>query len=491
MDPYHQRLQRNNNENAKPGASWQTVPSYNNKTRSFGGGDGNYNDSMVPAVSSPVGNFRDWEGLAFTHEMNQLAFDASAKARNNAPAFRPPVARHVDREGSPSVAVFAEANKRAHQAIKHPEQFARGTLVRMNRDTGDVQALVDHQTFLAWKRAEYARRLQCEERGETFVPQKVPFSQQFAQVAKEGARNGYDADASIRSFGTAIDIDFNRRSKQVLVPQVVGTPEEVAWLQRPAIPPPTGWSGTWDTCPGHEVLLQLLAVSGATPANSPALTRHLMYPDLLSCVQRLTFGNYMVLYDRPGEPPHERYFYIKSLPLANRAQYCPFFCYSTHRRSTNAIDAVPLCNVIWVTPGVHTGRLKRYQVSEESRYIYGPMVGKKRAEMLNYGAFTVWVYMGDRMKSIDIVATDPLQYEMWLTLLDNVAQTNASLDLGNRVRTVQRYIEELKCEGNLHDLKPDPQPGFFEKYFGRSRGGGVGGGGSRNLRDTTLDDTAY
>lgn len=447
---------------------------------------------MVTSAASPAGNFRDWEGLAFTHELNQLASEASRTARNNAPSFRPPAQRHVEREGSPSVAVFAEANKRAHQALKHPEAFARGALVRLSKDGGDTQALVDHQTFLAWKRAEYARRLQCEERGETFVPQSVPFSKEFAQIAQQGARKGYDAEASIRAFGTAIDVDFTKRSKQVLVPQVVGTPEEVAWLQRPAVPPPTGWQGTWDTCAGHEVLLQLLAVSGATPANSPALTRHLMYPDLLSCVQRLSFGNYMVLYDRPGEPPHERYFYIKSLPLANRSQYCPFLCYSTHRRSATAIDAVPLCNVIWITPGVHSDKLKRYQVSEESRYIYGPMVGKKRAEMLNYGAFSIWVYMGDRIKSIDVVATDPLQYEMWLTLLDNVAQTNASLDLSNRVRTVQRYIEELKCDGNLKDLKPDPQPGYFERFFGRNRGVyGAGGAGSGGSGVHGVNDGAY
>ena len=87
--------------------------------------------------------------------------------------------------------------------------------------------------------------------------------------------------------------------------------------------------------------------------------------------------------------------------------------------------------------------------------------------MLNYGAFSIWVYMNDRLKSIDVVATDPLAYEMWMTLLDNVAQTNAALDLSNRVRTVQRYVEELKVNDNLNDLKPDPKPGLLERFSSR------------------------
>jgi hypothetical protein len=436
------------------------------------------------AAALPPGAFRDWEGLSNTHHLNQIAA-ASPRRTGSAPAGARGgvLQRMTEREGSPSVAVFAEAAKRAHAALNDPHAVARALggqpLASRGGERGgrslalgsDQQALVDHQTYLAWKRAEYARRLQCEAEGAAFVPQPLPFSKEFAAVAAAGARNNYDADAAIRAFGTAIDVDFTRRSAQMLAPQVVGTPEEIAWLQRPLIPPPRGWQGTWDTCPGHEVLLQLLAVSGATPANSPGLTRHIMYPDLLSCVQRMLYGCYNVLYDRPGEPPHERYFYIKSLPLASRAQYCPFLCYSTHRQSHTAIDAIPLCNVIWVTPGVHTDKLQRYLVAPESRYVYGPYVGKRRAEMLIYGAFSVWVYDGTSMRSVDIVSTDPLAYEMWLTVLDNVAQVNASLDLSGRVRTVQRYIEELKVAGNLKALKPDPQPGFFERFFGR-RGAG-------------------
>ena len=492
MDPFHSRLTARPDQN-RPTTPPVTTPSFSHasswKAASVNGngssaGRGLQQQPQQPASSSLMssntmssapsqiaapngGNFRDWEGLSNTY---QLSKDAARRPARAGPGGVAVVHQHVEREGSPSVAVFAEAAKRANRALLNPQAVIRGG--GGGNSNSDVQPLVDHQTFLAWKRAEYARRLQCEEAGEAFVPQLLPFSKHFADVvARQGAAKGYDADASIRAFGSGvgIDVDFRRRAARTLPAQVVGTKEEIAWLQKPAIPPPAGWQGTWDTCAGHEMLLQLMAVSGATPANSPALVRHIMYPDLLSCVQRLSYGSYLVRYDRPGEPPHERYFYIKSLPLANRSQYCPFLCFAVHRKSHQALDAVPLCNVIWVTPGVHTPNLQRYLVAEGSRYIHGPYVGKARAEMLNYGAFTVWVYNGAELQPIDVVATDPLAYEMWLTLLDNCAQLNASLDLSNRVRTVQRYIEQLKTEGNLKDLKPTPKPGYFERLFGAFR----------------------
>lgn len=474
------RNQPSNAENN--GQTWRTV------LKPGDAANNNTNNRTVTAPglinSTTGGGFRDWEGLQNSYALTQAAMN-QAQARNQ-PAFRQASqqpndfrVRQVDREGSPSVAVFADSMRRAQAALRNPQ-----AVLRRDGDNGNnsnngggapgapQQVLVDHQTFLAWKRAEYARRLQCEANNDEFIPQPLPFSKEFEKTVRSSAANGYDADRSIREFGTAITVDFKKRSTQVLAPQVIGTAEEVAWLQRPAIPPPRGWTGTWDTCPGHDVLLQLLAVSGATPSNSPALTRHIMYPDLLSCVQRLSFGSYLVLYDKPGEPPHERFFYIKPLPLANRSQYCPFLCYAQHRKSQTAEDAIPLCNVIWVTPGVHSDNLQRYQVSEGSRYIYGPYVGKKRAEMLNYGAFSVWVYDGKHLRSVDVVATDPLAYEMWMTLLDSVSQINASLDLSNRVRTVQRYIEELKVRGELRELKPEKKPNWFQRVFGF--------GGSRN-----------
>jgi hypothetical protein len=154
----------------------------------------------------------------------------------------------------------------------------------------------------------------------------------------------------------------------------------------------------------------------------------------------------MVHYTK-SEWPHERYFYVKSLPLANRGQFCPFLCWSMHRHSHQAVDAVPLCNVMWVTQGLCTEPLlKRYAGGD---YIEGPFIGKGRAELLVHGACSVWVYDGSETRSIDIVSPDPLVFAMFMKLLEDVAQLNAALDTSGGVRALQRDLEALREQGKL------------------------------------------
>ena len=198
------------------------------------------------------------------------------------------------------------------------------------------------------------------------------------------------------------------------------------------------------------MILQLLAVSGSSPENSPSLTKHFMYPELLSCFQRLQYGTYLILYQN-GEPPHERYFYVKPLPLANKTQYCPYLCWATHKNANNASDCIPLCNVMWVTQGCYTPELRKYRRNDE--YIDGPFVGKKRVACLSHGCMTIWLYDGRKTRGINVLATDPLVFTMWMKLLDDCAQLNAALDLSGSVRALQRFLEDLKNEDRLDRVK--------------------------------------
>lgn len=335
----------------------------------------------------------------------------------------------VGRSGSPSVSVLRPA-----------ADTAKASMTRLLNNSNEVrdapQQLLDHQAYLEWRREEYRKRQEAEARGELYVERR-PYSDQFVKSLPGGGD------------GNMISVDFVQRSRKLFTkPQIVGSKEEIAWLQSPEIPLPVGWNGYWDLCAGHELLLQIMALSGVNPENSPSLTQHFMYPELLSCIQRLQYGAYLVHYDK-GEPPHERYFYVKPLPLASKSQYCPFLCWSTHRHSHQAMDAVPLCNVMWVTQGVCSKTLQKYFLGGD--FIGGPFVGKNRAELLVHGVFTVWVFDGKETKGIDLCATDPLVFAMFMKLLEDVAQLNASLDVTGSVRALQRDIEAMREEGTLHD----------------------------------------
>jgi hypothetical protein len=474
----------------------------------------------VDFAPSPHGLVRDWEGLA--HARNARAEMARAQWM--------PEARLVQREGPTAVATLAESSARANFALDHPEAALRvvqtpGAAAATTRGgyadasglvaSPHARTFVDHQTYLAWKRQEYQRHLEAEAAGEVFVPRPFPGTEApgAAQMPLPSERGvqfrdpvnaqpaGSEADQMDEEEETdeeeqelaaqwqgreppreavarAVEARVRRQQRNAHIKslngflkdaRLVGTADEIAWLHPPQVPPPQGWNGYWDLCAGHELLLQLMRVSGATPTNSPTLTKHFMYAELLSCVQRMQYGNYLVFFDRRGESPHERWFYIKSLPLASSAQLCPFLCWAKHRTAHNAIDAIPLTNVMWVTPGVHTERFKRWRIgnSDGARYLHGPFVGKSRANILVYGAFTVWVYDGGkRVRGIDVVATDPLAFTMWMKLLDDVAQLNAALDTTGCVRAVQQYIEELKVAKQLAELDP-PKPSILERIYAK------------------------
>jgi hypothetical protein len=373
------------------------------------------------------GSNTDWEGVASLQRSvnsNQAQQRGWVPPGGGAPRGS---AVSPGRSSSPSVSVLRPAADQAKLASR-----------RFLESTAEVrdgpQHLLDHQAFLEWRREEYKKRLDAEARGELYQERR-PYSESFVKTLPAGGSNNL------------ISIDFVSRSRKIFnQPQVLGTKEEIAWLKPPEIPPPVGWNGYWDLCSGHEYILQIMAVSGANAENSPSLTQHFMYPELLSAVQRLQYGAYLVHYSK-SEPPHERYFYVKPLPLANKAQYCPFLCWSTHRHSHNALDAIPLCNVMWVTQGLCSTTLMKHSIGGD--YIEGPFVGKKRAELLVHGVFTVWVYDGRETKAIDLCATDPLVFAMFMKLMEDVAQLNASLDSSGSVRALQRDIEKMREDGSL------------------------------------------
>lgn len=369
----------------------------------------------------------DWEGVASVQRQQRVSNAVQQGWGAGTAAASSSLSSRFNRSTSPSVSVLRPATESAKQSSQRLLQPQVGGV----KDT--AQHLVDHQAFLEWRREEYKRRLEAEARGETYAERR-PYSDAFVNTLPGAGSN-------------SISIDFVSRSKKLFhQPQVLGTKEEIAWLQPPEIPQPVGWNGYWDLCAGHELILQLMAVSGATPDNSPSLTAHFMYPELLSCLQRLQYGAYAIHYSA-SEPPHERYFYIKPLPLGNRNQYCPFLCWSVHRHSHQAQDAIPLCNVMWVTQGVFTNNLAKYHLGGD--YIAGPFVGKRRAELLAHGVFTVWVFDGRETKGIDICATDPLVFAMFMKLFDDIAQLNASLDITGSVRALQHDIERMREEGTL------------------------------------------
>lgn len=379
-------------------------------------------------VTPDVHHLHDWEGYSRTH--GDLEQARAAANSNSAANRRLPPKQQLDRSSSPSVAVFSPAVQKANVVMKR-------VLNDRSRQPHDTNAhMVDHQAYLQWRRTEYQQRLAAEARGEDYTNRR-PYSSDFTETLPGGSRDP-------PSF---ISIDFVNRSRKLFSkPQVVGTKEEVAWLQPPEIPQPVGWNGFWDLCAGHELILQLMAVSGANAENSPSLTQHFMYPELLSCIQRLQYGAYLVHYPK-NDTPHERYFYVKPLPLANRGQYCPFLCWSVHRHAHDALDAIPLCNVMWVTQGVLTQPLQKAYLGGD--YISGPFVGKARAELLTHGVFTVWVYDGQSTKGINLCATDPLVFAMFMKLLEDVAQLNAALDVTGSVRALQEDLERLREEGGL------------------------------------------
>ena len=408
------------------------------------------------SVTPLQGASRDWEGF-MQHQVNAASY--AAQASKAATAHQPPVVR---RDGPPSVGVFANSVAFAEDKMKTAMQ-PKSILKKDSRESGTAltdSRLVNHQQFCAWKRKEYARRLEAETRGDNFEPRQPPWSDTFVR----NINLGRDPASYLPANGMK-PLDFEKRSRNAVRPQVIGSKEEIAWLQPPGIPPPVNWNGYWDLCPGHELFLQMMAVSGVTPTNSPSLVNHFMYPELLSCVQRLQYGTYLCHYT-PGEPPHERYFYVKPLPLANKAQYCPFLCWSLHKTSHQAVDAIPLVNVMHVTQGIHTKTLEKYRLGED--YIQGPYVGKRRAECLAHGVFTVWFYDGKKTKAVDLMATDPLVFTMWMKVLEDAAQLNAALDTSGSVRALQRHLEDLREDGELDTVTESKKAkGFSSKYFGK------------------------
>jgi hypothetical protein len=403
---------------------------------------------------TPVqGHSTDWEGFSQLQVLQQQVVNANNQTFRGQPLKQQP--QSILR-GSPSMSLGALSSvgntpveSRAHRSgsvsvLEPSVEVGREQIGRIMNGLPRSQPphpndyLLEHQAYLEFRRQEYRKRVEAEASGELYYPE-VPYSEAFVNSlpGAQGQPRG----------PPGISIDFESRTRKLFAkPQIIGSKEEVAWLQPPEIPLPVGWNGFWDLCSGHELLLQIMAVSGANPDNSPSLTEHFMYPELLSCCQRLQYGSYLVHYQKK-ERPHERYFYIKSLPLANKAQFCPFLCFSLHRHAHQAIDAIPLCNVMWVTHGVHTENLLRYYLGGD--FITGPYVGKHKAELLTYGAFTVWIYDGQATKGIDLVATDPLSFSMWMKLLEDVAQLNAALDVTGSVRALQRDLERLLESGEL------------------------------------------
>ena len=387
-------------------------------------------------------NNRDWQGYVDL----QRAPRVDTRAMPHATPQQPFTAGGVGgSRRSSSVSVLRPADDAAKERFASPPSVQRGPI-----GGGSLMSLkdrpahlMDHQAFLEMKRVQYQRRLEAEERGEVYRGEQ-PYSQDFVNTLP----NMY-ADPRNPATNQPIPLDFESRTHDVLRgrPQVVGTREEIAWITPPPIPAPVGWSGFWDLCAGHEGVLQVMALSGVNPDNSPSLTQHFMYPDLISCLQRLQYGTYCIHYQR-GEPPHERYFYLKSLPLGNRSQFAPFLCWSIHRHSHNATDAIPLCNVMWVTQGIDSSEvMQKYWIG--GNFMHGPFVGKRRAECLIHGAFTVWVYDGKKLHGIDILCTDPLVFTMWMKVLEDFAQLNAALDVTGNVRAMQKDLEMSKSKGDL------------------------------------------
>jgi hypothetical protein len=435
--------------------------------------------SARPMTVAPYeAQVRDWEGLMANEQLaasyaasSRQAADGSQRRRGESPMPRT-YKTEIRREGSPSAAVLAPAEAAARQAMTRgpvPAGRAGGNRSGMNQTPlgssrgggGGVhdrpEHLVDHQTYLEFRRKEYARRLEADKKGTAYKPRS------YGDAFMRQLPGGVDHGRQMMTTG----INFEGRSG-ALGPQIVGGKDEIAWLHPPQIPPPLNWNDYWDLCPGHELLLQLMAVSGVTPGNSPSLVEHFMYKELLSCVQRMQYGTYLIHYQK-GEPPHERYFYVKSLPLANKAQYCPFLCWATHKNAHQASDLIPMCNVMWVTTGMDTPVLKKYAVGD-GEHISGPYVGKKKPEMLGYGCLSVWIYDGRKMRVVELLATDPLVFTMWMKLLEDVAQMNAALDTSGSVRALQRQIEELRVAGELDRAittgSSSSNAGFVDKFFG-------------------------
>lgn len=409
--------------------------------------------TIAPNQNQPL---RDWEGFAQQAEIMNRSIRSPATPRQGT-GYAPPI---VKRAGSPSVAVLKEATERGEESYSRwrarnsPERGLQLPTSPYNPrgvpNQPDVPdrgpALLDHQGYLAWKRDEYRRMKEAEERGEVYTPRE--YNGQSYLMRNGDVSRSINISTDPRPGPGSISIDFRGRKRDLPV-QVLATADELAWLEPPPIPEPIGWNGHWDLCAGHELILQHMAVSGATPQNSPSLTEHFMYPELISCVQRLLVGTYLVRYSAGYEPPHERYFYIRSLPLATKAQYAPFLCWSVHKNSHNASDCIPLCNIMWVTQGMHSPNFRKYYIGGNS--IQGPFVGKRKVECLAYGCFTVWHYDGKNTKGLDLLATDPLCFTMWMKLLEDIAQLNAALDTSGNVRKMQKYIETLREEGTLGD----------------------------------------
>lgn len=406
-------------------------------------------------ITPAQGQSTDWEGFSQLQVLQQQVASASSQTFRGQPQPQTQLQRQQSiLRGSPSISslgntpIEARSIRSGSVSVLEPsvevgrEQVGRimGAMPRAQPPHPN-DYLLEHQAFLEYRRQEYKKRLAAEANGE-FYQADAPYSEAFANSLPGG-------QALLTSRGPTISIDFESRTRKLFAkPQIIGSKEEVAWLQPPEIPQPVGWNGFWDLCSGHELILQIMAVSGANADNSPSLTEHFMYPELLSCCQRLQYGSYLVHYTK-NERPHERYFYVKSLPLANKAQFCPFLCFSLHRHAHQALDAIPLCNIMWVTHGLHTDNFLRYALGGD--FITGPFVGKHKSELLTYGAFTVWIYDGQATKGIDLIATDPLSFTMWMKLLEDVAQLNAALDVTGSVRALQRDLEQLLEKGELRD----------------------------------------
>lgn len=370
--------------------------------------------SRYPDFTEPLneGN-RDWQGI----------INSQRRDLNSTVSVSRLTAADVPSDVNCSVSVLVPKESRGREHVGRAAH-----LPATARDRPDY--LLDHQAFLESRRVEYERRLEAERRGVVHMPR--PYSSGFVGTLPLN-------DSHVPNFET--------RGRGLPKPKIVGTKDELAWLSPPVIPPPVGFNGFWDACAGHESIIQVMALSGANPDNSPSLTSHFMYPDLLSSIQRLQYGTYLIHYQK-SETPHERYFYIKSLPLANRGQFCPFFCWSVHRHSQTAVDAIPLCNVMWVTQGIDGSDVfKKHYIG--GNYIHGPFVDKYRSECLVHGSMTVWVYDGKKLRGIDILATDPLVFALWMTLLEDFSQLNAALDPTGNVRALQKDIEGAKADGRL------------------------------------------
>ena len=366
-------------------------------------------------------------------------------------------------------------------------------------------------------------------------------SQQNTRVEEVPRRSQPTSTApSVQRHGGTRIVSLTPAAARHLVPEVL-----YAWQSPPLIPLPSGWptddehapitssSSTsfpaWAGCSGsiHVYFLQMMALSGVTLRNSPALVSHFLsdeYPQLLTCLQAFHFGVFLVQYKtivppqssrsstsssaatiRSGayllnalsdfsltvaggnEPPHERFFQIRSLPYTHRSQVIPWLCWSLHRNSTQALDAIPLVNIVAVTAGLNTWTLQRHCLGKIGVFggdegvrvvgverMRGPYVGKNRSELLSCGAFSIWVTLGANLnggnsllRTIDLCAADPMVFAVCMTLFTEVARLNAALDPSGSVATLQNRIRYLKQEGQLAPITR------YEAGKGR---GGIGGG---------------